>query len=421
MCQFSGTLSQVAGYEPGSAHAEPLYVFDQDGRFCVIDFDMTPEQEDLREMTAALARDRYAPLVAEWDESSTFFPREERSYLASLGLMGMCLPEEHGGDGAQLIDALIVVEELAKECQLAAFYVFEANTGPARVVDLFGTEDQKARLLPPIIAGEKVMAVAISEPDAGSAATDMTTQARLEGDEFVVNGMKRWSSGGGHAEQYLVYCRLDDSPGSGAIGALVVDDGTPGLTYGKQEQFMGFHGIPSADMFLDDVRVPAENLLVGAGGFRQLFTAFSIERLGNATMSLAIGQACLDRTARYVQERQQFGKDIIDFQAVQLTLADMILQVEAARLLIYRAATHAGRGAPVTVEASIAKCYANEMAKRVSDMAIQLHGANGYSREYGIERYHRDAHGWALGGGTPNIQRTRIVSEYLGRGFNQRR
>ena len=137
-------------------------------------------------------------------------------------------------------------------------------------------------------------------------------------------------------------------------------------------------------------------------------------------MSLAIGQACLDRTAAYVQERQQFGKDIVEFQAVQLGLADMILQVEATRLLIYRAASKAGRGAPVTLEASVAKAYANEMAKKVSDQAIQLHGANGYSKEYGIERYHRDAHGWALGGGTPTIQKTRIVSEYLGRRFNQR-
>lgn len=184
---------------------------------------------------------------------------------------------------------------------------------------------------------------------------------------------------------------------------------------------MGFHGIPSADMFFDEVRVPIENMIVGAGGFRDLFTAFSIERLGNTTMSLAIGQACLDRSAEYVQERQQFGKDIVEFQAVQLALADMVIEVEAARMLLWKAAKKAGRGAPPTLDASIAKCFANEMAKKVSDLAIQLHGANGYSKEYGIERYHRDAHGWSLGGGTTTIQRTRIVSEYLGRGFNQRR
>ncbi len=374
----------------------------------------------LRAMARDLARGVYAPQVVDWDLSGAHFPRSEKQRLAGLGLLGMCLPEEHGGGGADLLDALIVIEELAKECQLAAFYVFEANTGPARVIDLFGTEEQKAQFLPPITSGEKVMAVSISEPDAGSAATDITTKAHRDGDEWVINGTKRWCSGGGAAEQYLVYVRLTDELGAKAIGAVVVDDGTPGLTYGEQERFMGFRGIPSADMYFDECRIPATNMIVGAGGFRNLFTAFSIERLGNATMSLAIGQACLDRTARYVQEREQFGKELIDFQAVQLSLADMILQVEAARLLIWRAAAAAGQGAPDTLQSSIAKCFANEMAKTVSDTAIQLHGANGYSVDYGIERYHRDAHGWALGGGTPNIQRVRIVSEYTGRSFNQR-
>jgi butyryl-CoA dehydrogenase len=384
-------------------------------------FDLTDEQIALRDMARGLAKERYAPKAIEWDENFTFFPKEEKRYLASLGLMGICLPEEYGGAGSGLLDALIVIEELAKEAQLAAFYVFEANTGPARVVQMFGTDEQKEKFLPPVIAGEKVIAVSISEPDAGSAATDMTTQAYQDGDEWVINGMKRWCSGGGHAEQYLVYCRMNDEPGSRAIGAIIVDADTPGVTFGKQEQFMGFHGVPSADIFFDDVRVPAVNMIVPAGGFKKLFTAFSIERLGNGTMSLAIGQACLDRTAAYVQERQQFGKDIVEFQGVQQALGDMILQVEASRMLLWRAASHAGTGPPPTFEASVAKCFANEMAKKVSDQAIMLHGANGYSKEYGIERYHRDAHGWAIAGGTPTIQRTRIVSEYLGRGFNQRR
>jgi butyryl-CoA dehydrogenase len=171
----------------------------------------------------------------------------------------------------------------------------------------------------------------------------------------------------------------------------------------------------------EDVEVPEENLLVPPGGFRQLFTAFNIERLGNATMSLAIGQAALDRTVAYVQERRQFGKPLIEFQAVQMTLADMALQVEGARLLVERAAGNAGTGLPVPLEVSLAKCTANEMAKRVTDLAMQLHGGNGYTEEYGIERLHRDAHGWALAGGTPTMQRIRIVSELLGRSFDQRR
>ncbi len=387
----------------------------------MIDFTLTEEQEALREAAGRLAADVYAPVILEWDAERTFLPDTERLRLAELGFLGMGLPEAYGGGGASLFESLLVIEEIAKKNQIAAFQVFEANTGPARVIELFGSDEQRSRLLPPIIEGRATMAVAISEPDAGSAATDLTTAARLDGDHYVVNGMKRWCSGGGHAEQYLVYVRLTDDVGARGIGAIIVDKETEGLTFGPQENLMGFHGIPSSDLFFDDVRVPSENLIVGAGGFRDLFTAFSIERLGNATMSLAIGQACLDLTAGYVEERQQFGKDIVEFQSVQVELANMIMQVEAARLLIWKAAAKAGRGAPDPLEASMAKCFANEMAKKVSDIAIQLHGGNGYSTEYGIERYHRDAHGWALGGGTPTIQRVRIVSQYLNRSFNQRR
>ena len=382
--------------------------------------DLSPTQEALRETVAALAADLYAPQAAAWDAERTPFPNAERRRLAELGFLGMGLPPEYGGGGADLLDSLIVIEELAKVAPTAAFPVFEANTGPARVIDLFGTPEQKERLLPPIAAGEVTMAITISEPDAGSAATDMTTAAELRGDHYVINGMKRWCSGAGHVEQYLVYVRLNEERGARSIGALVVDRDSDGLTFGPQERLMGFRGIPSADMFFDDVAVPAENLVIGAGGFGRLFTAFSIERLGNATMSLAIGQACLDRCAAYVTERQQFGKEIIEFQTVQTALAEIILQVEAARLLIYRAAGRAGRGAPRTLEASLAKCFSNEMAKKAADAALQLHGGYGYSEEYGIERRLRDAHGWAIAGGTPTIQKVRIVSEYLQRRFNQR-
>ena len=387
----------------------------------MIDTSLTEEQEALRDTAARVAADVYEPHALAWDEAGTFLPDEERLRLGELGFLGVALPEEVGGSGGTLLDALLVIEEIAKRNQIAAFQVFEANTGPARVIDLFGTEEQRQRLLPPIVEGRATLAVAISEPDAGSAATDMTTSARLEGDHYVVDGMKRWCSGGGHAEQYLVYVRLNDELGAKSIGALVVDHDAPGLSFGPQERLLGFRGIPSADMFFDGARVPAENLIVPAGGFKQLFSAFSIERLGNSTMSLAIGQACLDRTSAYVQERHQFGKPIVEFQTVQTGLADMVMQVEAARLLIWRAAANAGRGTPDPLEASIAKCFSNEMAKQVSDLAIQLHGGYGYHPEYHVERHHRNAHGWALGGGTPAIQRTRIVSQYLGRGFDQRR
>jgi len=383
--------------------------------------DTDDAHREIRQLARQVARERYAPRAEEWDVGRVRFPRDERRYLGSLGFLGIALPEEFGGSGSPLLEALIVVEELAKECRPAAFQVFEANTGPAQVVNLLGSDDQRTRFLPQIVSGDATMAVAISEPEAGSAATDMTTRAKYALGAYTVNGSKRWISNSSEADYYLVYARLKDEPGAKGLGAIIVEKDRAGVTFGAQERLMGFRGIPSADIYFDDVEVPEENLLIGAGGFRKLFTGFSIERMGNATMSLGIAQAALDRTIDYVQTRQQFGKPLIEFQSVQLTLADMVLQVEQARQLVYRAALNAGRGLPDPLEVSLAKCTSNEMAKRVTDLAMQLHGGNGYTEEYGLERLHRDAHGWALAGGTPTMQRIRIVSELLGRKFDQRR
>jgi alkylation response protein AidB-like acyl-CoA dehydrogenase len=383
-------------------------------------FELTPEQQELRQLAAKVAREVYAPKAAQWDADRTTLPEDEVKRLADLGFLGLALPEEYGGQGGTLLDAMIVIEELAKECRPAAFQVFESNTGPIRVLEYFGTQAQKREYIPRSTSGEITMGVAISEPDAGSAATDMKTKARRDGDEYVINGSKRWITGGGHASHYLLYCRLNDEPGAKGIGGIIVPKDTPGLSFGAREKLMGFRGIPSADLYFDDARVPAENLVIEAGGFKKLFGVFSIERMGNSTMSLAIGQASLDRATAYVETREQFGRPLIEFQNTQMVIADMAMQVEAARLLLYRAAYNAGRELPVPYEVSLAKCFANEMGKRVSDLAMQLHGGNGYTEEYGIERLHRDAHGWAIAGGTPAIQRVRIASELFGRQFNQR-
>jgi butyryl-CoA dehydrogenase len=386
----------------------------------VIDADT---QRALQEVAAKVAAERYGPLAEEWDRDRTPFPHEERRYLGELGFLGIALPERYGGAGAPLQHALCVIEELAKQCRPAAFQAFESNTGPAQVVARLGSEQQREQFLPQIVTGEATMAVAISEPDAGSAATDMKTKAVSSGDTVVLTGGKRWISNGSEADYYLVYARMNDEPGSKAIGAVIVEADRAGVSFGQPERLMGFRGIPSADVLFDDVEVPAENVVLGPGRFRELFGAFSIERLGNATMSLALGQAALDRSVQYVQDRTQFGKPLVEFQSVQMTLADMLLQVDAARLLIQRAVAGVGvdGGLPDSLEVSLAKCTANEMAKRVSDLAMQLHGGNGYTEEYGMERLHRDSHGWALAGGTPNMQRIRIVSELLGRSFDQRR
>ncbi len=376
---------------------------------------------EVRALAARVAADVYAPMADALDANRTPLPVGERRRLGELGFLGIALPARYGGAGAPLTAALAVIEELGRVCRPAAFQVFEANTGPAQVINHLGTEEQRQRWLSAIVSGEKTMAVAISEPDAGSAATDMRTNAKRTDGGFLLNGAKRWISNGGEADQYLVYCRLSDAPAAKAVGAVVVEKDMPGVSFGAPERLMGFRGIPSADVIFENVLVPKENLVVPAGDFGKLFGVFSIERLGNSTMSLAIGQEALNRTIAYVEEREQFGKPLVDFQAVQLTLADMVLAVESARLLLDRAAASAGTGLPNSLQTSLAKCAANEMAKRVTDLAMQLHGGNGYTEEYGLERLHRDAHGWAIAGGTPTMQRIRIVTELLGRKFDQRR
>ena len=376
---------------------------------------------EIRHLAAAVADEVYAPIAAHLDLTRTPISVEQRKQLGKLGFLGIAHEEQYGGSGSPFPHALAVIEEFAKVCRPAAFQIFEANTGPAQVVARLGTLEQRQRWLPDIVSGARTMAVAISEPDAGSAATDLTTTAVLTPGGYRVNGTKRWISNGGEADLYLVYARLTDVPGAKGIGAIVVEKSMPGVSFGAPEKLMGFRGIPSADVIFDDVSVPVENVVVNAGDFSKLFGAFSIERMGNATMSLSIGQAALDKAMQYVQQRQQFGKDIIEFQSIQTMLADMVLQVEGARLLVERAAASVDEGLPNGLHVSLAKCTANEMAKRVTDLAIQIHGGNGYTEEYGLERLHRDSHGWAIAGGTPAMQRTRIVSEVLGRRFDQRR
>ena len=303
-----------------------------------------------------------------------------------------------------------------------AFPVFESSFGPILAIAHFAPEALRKRLIPQVVSGERIVAVSMSEPDAGSALTDLRTRASADGDELRLSGQKRWCSGAGHADGYLVYCRMSDDPGAKGIGAVYVEKGAQGFSFGKQEQLMGFRGVPSADMYFVDVRIREENIVVPAGGgFRKLMEAFDLERCGNATMSLAIAQGALDYALEYVKERKQFGKPIIEFQAVQTRLADMAIKVEAARLLIYQAVSNASAGLPSIRESSIAKCFANEIVREVAGSALQVMGAYGYSKEYPIEQRLRDAWGWGIAGGAIDIQKVNIASTLVGRRFDQRR
>ena len=259
------------------------------------------------------------------------------------------------------------------------------------------------------------------EPEAGTALTDLRTRGEIKNDRIKINGAKRWCSGGGHSDTYLVYCRLSDAPGAKGIGAVLVDKDTPGLTFGEPERLMGFRGIPDSDLYFDNVEVPVEHLVVPAGGFPKLMQAFDLERCGNATMALGQASGALEEALAWVQEREQFGKPIVEFQAVQLRLAEMAMRVEASRLLIYRAAQNAENGLPSIADSSIAKCVANESAREVTSAGVQLMGGYGYSKDYPMERRMRDAWGWGIAGGTIDIQKVNIASALVGRRFNQRR
>jgi len=386
-----------------------------------MNFQLTEDQKTLQETARRYARDKLPTIAQELEHTGSPPSHELIREYSGLGFLGINVPESLGGLGLGNLEALIVLEEFAKISSAVAFPVFESCVGPVRAIERFGNARLRERVVPAVCRGETVVAVAMSEPRAGSALTDLSTRAEAQGDAFILNGTKRWCSGGGHADGYVVYCRMSDDPGAKGIGAVYVERDTPGVSFGKQESLMGFRGVPSSDIYFDNARVPAENVVVPAGGFKKLMEAFDLERCGNATMALGQASGALEDVIEYVQEREQFGKPIVEFQAVQIRLAEMRIRVDAARLLIWRAAANAQDGLPSIVESSVAKCFANEIAREVCGHAVQLMGGYGYSREYPMERRLRDAWGWGIAGGAIDIQKINIASAMVGRRFDQRR
>ena len=386
-----------------------------------MDFRLSEEQQALQAAAREFARGEMTAVAEETEREARPLSREWVKRYAAMGFLGINIPTRYGGLGLGNVDALLVLEEFAKISSAVAFPIFESVVGPVRALEHFADDALKDRVVPAVCRGEMMVAVAMSEPDAGTALTDLRTRAEVRGDRIVVNGAKRWCSGGGHSDAYLVYCRLSETPGAKGIGAVYVEGDTPGLTFGEQEQLMGFRGVPESDLYFDEVSVPADHLVVPAGGFPKLMRAFDLERCGNATMALGQAAAALDDALVWVQERRQFGKPIVEFQAVQLKLAEMAMRVEAARLLVHRAAQNAEGGLPSVLDSSIAKVVSNEAAREVTSMGVQLMGGYGYSREYPMERRMRDAWGWGIAGGTIDIQKVNIASALVGRRFDQRR
>jgi 3-sulfinopropanoyl-CoA desulfinase len=376
-------------------------------------FPLTPEQSTLQARVRDLADREFRPRAARWDEAEEY-PWDNVKRLVDERLMGVAIPEAYGGQGRPLLDVILAIEQVARVCGVTGRLLVDSNLGAVGAIVHYGSEVQKRTVLPRVIQGDKP-AIAITEPEAGSAATDLRTTARRDGDHLVLDGEKRWITGAGVSRTYVVFCRFDGQPGAAGIGAVIVDADTPGLQVRRRERAMGMRGIPEGEVVFERCRVPAANLLLGPGGFARLMAAYNGQRLGAAAVALGLAQGAFEEAVRFAGSRQQFGRPIAHFQGLRWMVADMGTQVESARQLVYRAAQNAGAGLPDMVETAMAKTVAAETAIRVTNDALQILGATGYSRECPVERMVRDARMFAIAGGTVQMLRNLVAAAYLGR------
>ena len=385
-----------------------------------MDFTLSSEQIELQDSVRKFAKNELTTVAAEIERTGKPPTKKIIQKFSDMGFLGVNLPQKYGGLGMSNFEAVLVLEEVAKISIALAFPVFESCFGPALAISYFASEKLKEKTLFKVCSGNMILAVAMSEPHAGSALTDLSTSATISNGRILVSGTKRWCSGASHADAYVVYCKMSNERGANGIGAVLIEKNRPGLSFGKKERHMGWRGVVSADMHFDNISLPLENIVLPAGGFKKLMKAFDLERCGNTTMSLACAQSAFDYVLNYVQERKQFGKQLIDFQAVQISIAEMKMKLDASRMLLYRAVTNTGSKLPTAGESSIAKCYANEICREVTGKAMQLMGAYGYSSDYPIEQKFRDSWGWGIAGGAIDIQKTNIAASLIGRRFNQR-
>jgi alkylation response protein AidB-like acyl-CoA dehydrogenase len=377
-------------------------------------FALTEEQREIQRTAREFAAAEIAPHVAQWDEDAYFEPTLPRKF-GELGFLGMLLPEEYDGLGLDTLSYLVALEEIAAVDASSAVMMSVHNSLPTQMLLRHGTEAQKERYLKPMARGELLGAFALSEPDSGSDAGSLRTQAVRDGDHWVLSGTKAWVTNGDSADVILAMARTDSADarrGSKGISTFVVTPDLPGFRVGKKENKMGLRASPTVQLSFDDLRVPAENL-VGEEGRGLTYALGSLDhgRLGIAAQSIGIARAALDAAVRYAGERRQFGRAIRDYQAIQFKLADMAMRITASRALLHAAAAAKDRGERVTQYSSMAKLMASETAMFVADEAVQIHGGYGYIKDYPVERYLRDAKVTEIYEGTSEIQRVVIARE----------
>jgi butyryl-CoA dehydrogenase len=378
-----------------------------------VDLELTDEQKLLQRSVREFAEAEVRPLAKELDETGRF-PREILRKAGELGLTGIAVDEGHGGAGMDHICYSIALEEIARVCASTSVILSVQNSLYGGAIDRFGTEEQKRNFLLPFARGERIGCYALTEPQAGSNAAALKTKAVRKGDVYVVNGTKAWITNGGAADAGIVFVNTQPEKAEKGITALVIEKGTPGFTVGKEEKKLGIHATACTELVFTDCEVPARNRLGGEGeGYKIALVTLDSGRIGIASQAIGIAQGAFEAAIDYARQRQAFGHPIAEFQAIQFMLADMATEIDAARLLARRAAWKQDSGARFSMEASIAKLFSSEMATRVAHKAIQIHGGNGYSSEYPVERAYRDARITEIYEGTSEIQRLVIASWVL--------
>ena len=390
-------------------------------------FQLSKEQLNLQKSARELAEARIQKRAAEIDRTEDY-PWDNVEDLKNAGFMGMTIPEEFGGKGADFLDAVLVIEEMGKVCGVSSRIVVEANMGAISAVMKYGSPKQKKMAADYVLSGDKP-AICITEPNAGSAANEMTTRADKRGDKYVLNGKKHWITGGGVSKLHLIFARVfEDGIEQGIGGFLAVRDEADGLIIGKREPAMGLRGIPETEVLFEDLEIPEDMAVIPPEGLKRgfagLMTAYNSQRVGAATVALGIAEGAAQLAFKYSHEREQFGRPIAEFQGLQWMMAEMSIQTNAAQALIYKAAASAltdTTGFPDMTMAAQAKVFASEMAIKVTSDALQIFGAMGYSRNLPLERMYRDARMFTIGGGTAQVLKNLIASKVLGRRFPQTR
>ena len=380
-----------------------------------MNFQLTPEQEQFRDAVRGFA-ERHLRDGALARAHAPEHPWDVARLMAEQGLLGITIPEKDGGQGGTLMDAVIAIETVALVCPRSADVVQAGNFGAIRVLAEYGTDDQKQRYLQRLLSGEGIICVGMTEPEAGSAVTDLKTTATPDGDGFRVSGEKIFTTHAQYADVMVAYVRF--GPGVGGIGSVLIDLKAPGVKQGKPSPFM--NGEEWVTTWFDNVYVPPENVILREGGFKKQIAGFNVERLGNTARSLALGRYCYEAARDWALQRKQFGRPLAEFQGLQWKFADMKIKLDAGQLLLYRAAVHADKGMPSAEETAIAKAFCNQAGFDVASEAMQVMGGMGYTQETLVEWCFRKCRGWMIAGGSIEILKNRIAESVFERTFPQR-